>query len=219
VRPDLTIRIPEPSSLHLAVGRGIDAYSRVEAEQAFLLKAILKTDIRTAYLICFAVQNTRSRVDLIENLLRYKFSNKFETYWDSCSKFIGILAQFRNAIAHWHPSLKIYSDVSNELRYVQSIAPPVPSNLRHIEEKDIPAFVADCENICAALRDLSKFISSRRRSLPQKFQQPLAYRNQADLQPPPIPKAPQPLRPPSRPKLSRAQKRAKALKDARTKKS
>lgn len=62
--------IPEPSSFHQAVGKAIHAYSRVEEEEAFLLRAILRTDIRIAYLICFAVQNTRSRIELIDNLLR-----------------------------------------------------------------------------------------------------------------------------------------------------
>ena len=212
------MRIPEPSSFHQAVGRAIDAYSRVEADEAFLLKAILKTDTRTAYLICFAVQNARSRVELLESLLRYKFADKFKIYWGSCSKFIGTLAKFRNAIAHWHPYMQVYSNANDEFRYVQSIAPPVPNNLRHIEEKDIPPFVNDCENMCATLRDLSKFIAAPRRSLPQRFQQPISYQNQADLQPSPIAKAPQPQRKPSVPMLSPAQKRAKAVKDARKKK-
>src|SRR6266404_3104185 len=218
VRPDLTIRIPEPSSLHQAIGRGIDAYSRVEGEEASLLKAILRTDNKTAYLICFAIQNTRSRAELIESLLIYKFSNKFEIYWGSCSKFIADLARFRNAIAHWHPYLQVYSNANNEFRYVQSIGPPVPSNVRHIEDKDIPPFVDDCEAICAALRDLTKFIDSRRRTLPRRFQKPIACQNQAILQPTPSAKAPQPRRPPSVPKLSRAERRKKALKDARAKK-
>jgi hypothetical protein len=119
--------IPEPSSLHQAVGRAINAYSRVESEEAFLLKAILKTDIRTAYLICFAVQNTASRIELIENLLRYKFADKFQAHWDSCAKFIRTLAKFRNAIAHWHPHIQVYANANDEYRYVQTLAPPVPS--------------------------------------------------------------------------------------------
>jgi hypothetical protein len=209
-----SMRIPEPSSFHQAVGRAIDAYSRVEAEEAFLIQAILRTDIKTAYLICFAVQNTRSRIELIENLLRYKFSNKFETYWDSCSKFIGILAKFRNAIAHWHPHLQIYSN-QQETRYVQSLRSPVRSGLQPIREGDIPPFVEDCDNISSAIRDLSKFIAARRRSLPRRFQQPITCQNQAGIQPRRIAKAPRPPRKPSTPKLSRAQKRAKALKDAR----
>jgi hypothetical protein len=210
------MRIPEPSSFHQAVGRAIDAYSRVEAEEAFLIQAILRTDIKTAYLICFAVQNTRSRIELIENLLRYKFSNKFETYWDSCSKFIGILAKFRNAIAHWHPHLQVYSN-QQETRYVQSLRSPVPSGLQPIREGDIPPFVEDCDNISSAIRDLSKFIAARRRSLPRRFQQPIACHNQAGIQPRQIATAPRPPRKPSTPKLSRAQKRAKAVKDARGK--
>ncbi len=121
-------RLPEPSSFHQAVGRAIDAYCRVEAEEAFLIRAILKTDTRTAYFICFAIQNSSRRTELIENLLRYKFSNKFGTYWDSCSTFIGVLAQFRNAIAHWHPHLHIYSS-GTETRYVRTLGPTLPSAL------------------------------------------------------------------------------------------
>jgi hypothetical protein len=208
------MRIPEPSSFHQAVGRAIDAYSRVEAEEAFLIQAILRTDIRTAYLICFAVQNTRSRIELIENLLRYKFANKFETYWNSCSKFIGILAKFRNAIAHWHPHLQVYS-TGRETSYVQSLKPPVPSGLQPIRERDIPPFVEDCDKIASAIRDLSKFIAARRRTSPQRFQRPIACQNQAGLQPRRTAKPQQPRRKPSRPKLTKLQKRAKAAKEAR----
>ena len=208
------MRIPEPSSFHQAVGSAIEAYSRVEEEQAYLIKAILRSDTRTAYFICFAIQNTSRRVELIDNLLRYKFANKFETYWGSCSKFIGVLAQFRNAIAHWHPRLQTYSN-ETEVRYVQSLRPTLPSELGDIQEKDISLVSKDCDNICAAMRDLSKFIASRRRPLHQRFQQPIACQNQAVLQPTPTPKGPQPQRKPSVPKLSRAQKRAKALKVAR----
>jgi hypothetical protein len=211
--------MPEPSSFHQAVGRAIEAYSRVEAEEAFLLRAILKTDIRTAYMVCFAVQNTRSRVELIEGLLKYKFSNNFEAYWASCSKFIATLTQFRNALAHWHLYWNVYTNHDeSEFRYSLSLGPPVPSGKKSILESDIPLFLKDCENISEALRDLSKFIANRRKALPQRFQKPIACQNQADLQPPPSAKAPQPQRKPSVPKLSRAQKRKKALKDARKKK-
>jgi hypothetical protein len=213
------MRIPEPSSLHQAVGRAIDAYSRVEAEEAFLIKAILRTDIRTAYLICFAVQNTGSRIELIENLLRYKFANKFQDYWDSCAKFIRTLARFRNAIAHWHPHVQVYSNANDEFRYVQSLRSPVPNGSQSLREGDIPPFVEDCDNISSTIRDLSKFIASRRPSSPRRFQQPIACQNQADIQPRRSAKAPQARRKPSIPKLSRAQKRAKSLKDARAKKA
>jgi hypothetical protein len=212
------MRIPEPSSFHQAVGRAIDAYSTVEAEEAFLLRAILKTDVRTAYLLCFAVQNTASRLELIDNLLRYKFENKFQAHWESCAKFIRTLAKFRNAVAHWHPYLQVYSNADDEFRYVQSLGPPVPNGLKSIREGDIAPFVEDCDNISKALRDLTKFIAARRRSLPRRFQQPITCRNQAVLQPPPTPKALQPQRLPSVPKLSRAERRKRALKAAKTRK-
>ncbi len=210
------MRIPEPSSFHQAVGRAIDAYSKVEAEEAFLLKAILRTDIRTSYLISFSVQNIHSRLELIGNLLTYKFTNKFQVYWNSCSKFIRVLAKFRNAIAHWHPHIQAYS-TNDEISYVESRRSPIPGGMAPLRESDIPPFVQDCEDISNALRDLSKFISARRKTLPRRFQLPIAYRNQAELQPRRSSKAPPPPRPPSAPKLSRAQKRAKALKHARAK--
>jgi hypothetical protein len=51
--------------------------------------------------------------------------------------------------------------------------------------------------------------------LPDKFLKPIPYRNTAFLRPPPKPKEHGPRRPPSRPKLSAAERRAKALKEAR----
>jgi hypothetical protein len=207
--------IPHPNSFHEAVGRGIDAYSGVEAAQAILLQSILGTDIRAAYLICFAVQNSRSRVLLIGELLTLNFGNEFEEYWGSCSTFLGTLAKFRNAIAHWHPHLHVYSN-GEKTRYVPSIGPPVPNELPHIREGDIPPFVEDCYNISKAIQELSHVILTRPETLPEKFRQPIAYQNQAVLQPPPKPKEPQPLRPPSVLKLTEEEWIAKSRKEGRS---
>jgi hypothetical protein len=186
----------------------------VEAKEAFLLKSILDTDIRSAYLICFAVQNSRSRIVLIGELLTLYFENKFEDYWESCSTFLSTLAKFRNAIAHWHPHMQIYSN-GEEMRYVPSLGPPVPNQLLHIGEGDIPAFVEDCDNISEAIHDLSEVIRTRPQTLPEKFQQPIAYRNRAVLQPPPTPKEPQPQRLPSVPRLTEEEWIAKYRKEGR----
>jgi hypothetical protein len=201
-------------SFHQAIGSAIDEYSGVEAQQAYLIKAILRTDVRVAYLICFAVQNSRSRTESIGDLLRYKFSGQFELYWESCSIFLGKLTKFRNAIAHWHPQPRLFAS-ANVTSRVYAIRRPVPNELLPIKEADIAPFETDCANIIKAIYDLGKFILRRRKPLPRKFQRPIVYQNQAFLRQPPMPKAPQPQRAPSVPKLSSAERRKKALKDAR----
>jgi hypothetical protein len=201
------------------IGEAIEAYASVEAEQAMLLRKILAADYREAFIIFFAVQNVRARGEMIQDLLDLRFGGRLKSYWANCNKFLLALAKFRNAVAHWHPYTNLYENEDQTRHYEPALGPPNPNNLLPLEAKHFPAFIADCAYIIGHLQMLATRVGEGPESLPQKFQAPAIRRNLAVLPQREMPKAQKPRRPPSVPKLSPAQIRAKALKDAREKKS
>ena len=140
----------DPSQRHTerlsqAIGESIQAYAMVEAHQAAVLKALLSTDFRRAHTIFFAVQSVRSRSELLENLLQLELRSDLQKYWASCSNFLQKLANFRNAIAHWHPHVNVYARLgSAERRLVPALAPPKSDGtLRFLEEANFPRLFAN----------------------------------------------------------------------------
>ena len=132
-----------PSSFHRAVGKAIEAYSNVEGSLALLLQQILKLDPLRTFMIFSAVQNTRSRGELFQDLLALEFDGRLDGHWDACNRFLATLATFRNAIAHWHPHTSLWVSEQQIVRRTHSIGKLVPSGVEHIVEKDIDRFDSD----------------------------------------------------------------------------
>jgi hypothetical protein len=115
--------------------------------------------------------------------------------------------------------MNVYSNPnSKKLKYVSAIGPLAPGGLETLEEKDIKPFIEDCYYIRQEIMIFRVFAIHRRQGPLQENYPELKVRpNQAVLRQRPTAKEPPPPRLPSIPKLSVAQKRAKALKDARPK--
>jgi hypothetical protein len=191
-----------PKNILEAIGAAIEAYALVEGEQVFLLKSMMRSDMQTATIIFFSIQNSRSRCEMIGALLGYMFRGRLDNYWNSCSKFLGNLAKFRNAIAHWHPYVEIYRQDGTDKAYIKYVlGHPIPGKtFKTLTDQNVPPFVEDCQYIIARLRDLNDEVlqRSRRRGLPERFQQPLARQNQALLRTYQKPKTPKARRKSSR---------------------
>jgi hypothetical protein len=208
---------PENKEIHSAMGRAIDAYANVEGSQVFLLETILGISTKEAVTIFFAVQNVRFRHEMFEQLLSAKHKDKYNEFWNKCGSFLEKLSKFRNAIVHWAPMVAIHRDKSGKVVQLEHKLGHPSKSLLDITTTSISDFVKDCRYIQQEISALKRSLmdDDPALALPDKFQKPNLRRNLAVLQPPPKPKAPQPRRPPSVPKLSAAQKRAKALKAAR----
>jgi hypothetical protein len=214
------IIITSEGQLHQAVGNALSKYAQIEFALASVLRNLLKIDFLQSHTLLFAIQNYRTRLTTLSELLEARFGKSVTKYWDSCSEALQKLAQFRNALAHWHASatyiLGAKEDDAGKLEY--KLSPPAPGDMRVVRTADIEKFTTDCWSMLRLLNDLASTVKRKRRPpLPKRFGRSITYQIQACLRPPPKPKEPGHRRPPSRPKLSRAQKRAKALKDARLK--
>jgi hypothetical protein len=179
--------LPTRKALHLAVGEAIYAYAMMEANQASVLQAILRIKPDLASTIYFAIQNVRTRNEIIQTLLELKYGDRYSKYWKAISKFLQKLAQFRNAIAHWHPVIDIYSDGAR-MRFEEGLFNPTPGKLfETLKSKHIPNFSADCAYIRGELAAFSQELRRRGGSLPQRFRTPTLRPNLAALQPRPRP--------------------------------
>jgi hypothetical protein len=212
------------AKLHLAVGEAMEAYASYESSAASLIRVLLKTNYQQSMAIYFAVKSTRDRMELFENLIMLRLSarnrTKFEPFWNSVTAYLQVLTKFRNALAHWHPYVAIYEAApggdGQPYLYRPTLADPVSNpNGKAIHAEDIAPFVQDCKFAQGVFTQLYNLFEKKPRSLPERFQRPIGRLNQASLRPPQNSKAPQPQRKPSVPKLTAAQRRAKAAKDAR----
>ena len=186
--------------LRQQIGESIEAYAAVEAQQAFLLKSILKVDYREACIIFSAVQNVRARGEMIQDLLARYFDRRLEKYWASCNAFLLKLARFRNALAHWQPYSNLYETPDGKRRFEPALGPPAANGLKPLEARDFPAFITDCEYIQSEIQKLDAIIIGGPGAWAEKFQPPAIRQNQAVLRSRQTPKELQPHRPPSKPK-------------------
>lgn len=208
------------AKLHQAVGEAMDTYAHVEAHLANIVGNLLKVDYRKSHIIFFAISNMRSRLELVEGLfflhLKAEHHEAFKTFWGPVQAYLTTLSHFRNALAHWHPHITVYVNrlgaQVRPARYEAALSHPIPGmKNKSIEARHIGDFIEDCQFAREFLSAIKPIAKRRPASLPRIFRQPIARRNKADLQPRPNPKAQQPQRPPSKPKVSRAERRRQAL--------
>jgi hypothetical protein len=213
---------PETKEIHAAMGRAIDAYANLEYSLTFLLQTLLAVPPHEASIVLFSVQNVRSRLEMIQTLLSAKHQDKYRKFWTKVSAFLFKLSVFRNAIVHWTPALSIYQSKDGKVtKHEHELMHPWNSpKYSTVTTKNIADFIADCryieQEIYALKRDLSG--EPPERASPHRFLAPKIRPNLAHLRPHQTPKERQPRRPPSVPKLSPEQLRAKAAKESRGKK-
>src|SRR5260370_14951233 len=179
-----------------AIGEAVEAYTAVEAAQFQLLAIILGVNDDKAAIIFFAVQGVRSRQQMLEALLLEIYGQTYQKYWASYTSYITKLSEFRNAIVHWH-----HVTISNaEGPSEAGIRPATPTGRgRALTVSQLRPFIQDCIRARVETDQFATFLrDGGEPTLRDRFLQPLTYRNQAALQPPPTPKAQQ-----SQPRSSR----------------
>lgn len=214
---------PEKTDLHTAIGQAVEAYAKVEGAQSMVLERLLNISSHEATVIFFSIQNVRTRNEAFQTLLTIKHKEKYTKFWKKVASFLSTLSKFRNGVVHWAPAVVLYrSKEGKTVKHEHELMHPAyNSKFDLIDRTKIDNFVKDCRYIEQEIHALKRELDGDppERASPHRFLRPSIRPNLAFLQPPPTPKARQPRRPPSVPKLSAAQRRAKALKDARAKKS
>ncbi len=185
----MVIITPDRDEFFRAVGEAVSEYARVEASQAALLESLLGIKRDQANAIFYSLQNVRSRNEMFQMLLLSEHGEAYKKFWASVSDFLGKMATFRNAIVHWHPIA-----VASEGGVLSGIHHPLPGRKGILIKGQLGAFNNDCQFIRPWLDEFAGHMRKARQTLgptsPGKFARPLTHPNRADLQPPPMPKAP-----------------------------
>jgi hypothetical protein len=170
-----------PQQVHEAIGKAIEAYALVEGEQVLVLQSVIGSDYPTATIIAFSM-NANSRCQMIGELLGHTYKGALDTYWKSCRKFLGKLAAYRNAIAHWHPLVEIYEDQSNRVYIKHVLNHPKSGKLyESLDDQSVLPFIEDCHYIRSQLQDLNNEVLRKPRNaeFDERFGRPLARQNEA----------------------------------------
>ena len=178
--------------IHARMGGAIQAYSRVEQEQARVIAAILKIGQASAKTIIFSVQNVRARNEMIQTLLSLNCKDKHKKYWASCAAYLLQLSLFRNAIVHWLP-VTIYTIPDGAIAQGLRNGTPLKST-KTLEVADFSPFIDDCTYINLELEQFAWYLEGHpnEQAWHEKFSRPLARRNRAVLLQPPTPTEPKP---------------------------
>lgn len=92
----------QAEQLLLARARAIDAYAGVEHALSNLFSALIDVDQDIGTLVFYRVVNTRSRNEMMQDLITRVHGATYKRYWDSMFRFITKLDTQRNRIVHWH---------------------------------------------------------------------------------------------------------------------
>ncbi len=77
------------------------SYASLEANLASLFAALLEVPPKIADVVFWKILNTRSRCDMLTDLMKIRFQKKYEKWWSSMLKDIRGIDQGRNKVAHW----------------------------------------------------------------------------------------------------------------------
>lgn len=100
---------PKLNALRLERSRAIESYASVEQSLNDLFADLIGTTQKLAGVVFFRISNANSAHKIIETLLKKKFGNKFDLYWNGDAKgnkgvfgHLRSLSQERNEIVHWN---------------------------------------------------------------------------------------------------------------------
>jgi hypothetical protein len=88
--------------LMIARAASLQAYANVEQSLSILFATLLKTDFETAAIVFFRIVNTRSRMIILEDLIKKRYETTYNLFWNSVAKLTQSLDGTRNQIIHWH---------------------------------------------------------------------------------------------------------------------
>lgn len=156
----------------------LQAYATVEQSLCVLLSILLRIPIEQAGTIFFRMVNARSRIAVLQDLLKDVHEDKFKPFWTPTSKRLVFLDGERNKIVHWHMGVFYQgTDAVAHLAKPTGWFPTDDDSRMFVEE--IETFSLECEFWANALAsfgaDLRPKPLETDDALPSIFLQPIAY--------------------------------------------
>jgi hypothetical protein len=171
-------------------GRAIQSWATLEQAlcNVFSMVAGLRRDI--GGIIFFRIVNTPARDAILEDLLKIKFGDRFNLFWNSVLKALKEISGKRNQIVHWNAISNIGSDASGELTVEVFLRPPKSWGYDPlapvVKTQDLKDFMAKCDfytRACNGFYALMKAPVAGDVVIPEEhrkpwvdiFQEPLSY--------------------------------------------
>ena len=95
----------------IARATAISRYAILENSLASFFSSLMGTSEDIAGITFFRINNARSRIAILERLLKKKYEDKFNSYWNSLAKHLRNLDGTRNNIVHWATETYINTDL------------------------------------------------------------------------------------------------------------
>jgi hypothetical protein len=82
-------------------GRAIEQHAQLDMSLMVALAHLLATTTDLAAIVYYKIQNARSRLSILEALMRKRHGTTHKNFWESHLKIIKAVDQTRNEIVHW----------------------------------------------------------------------------------------------------------------------
>lgn len=183
--PDAPINIDltkhDDTSLHIARAIAINNYAALEQALCALFSRAAAIDNRAAAIIFFKVVNTRSRMGMLDKLLKHRFPEEPRTYFKSIDSTLKKIDGLRNQIVHWVASTSIDMDTQSiDLALVHPDFTTVDGD--PLDIKTIQAFAKHCILYALAISAYAAKLGGAELPppWPEILQRPLSYPLQSD---------------------------------------
>lgn len=133
----------DDSSFQLSRANAIHAYAYLEQALCRLFAFLAQVDNRTAGIVFFKVVNTRSRLAILDQLMRYRRGDEHRTFFNSLMKNLPKLDTDRNKVIHWLPVITIYDDRVSVLLQHPDFSDST-DNQSPIDEAELNVFARNC---------------------------------------------------------------------------
>lgn len=174
----------------LARAHAIDAYARLENWLCLLLARLLGVDAKIAGIIIYRIANARSRLAVLEALIKESHGREYSTFWNSLARELKKVDDTRNQIVHWHTqTVAIGEHIPTEPRKTKTVLVPANVHARDdntpvLGEDEINAFIKHADFIGQLIAHFQAYLGGQypeplRSTLRQIFHEPIVY-------PPPV---------------------------------
>ena len=129
----------------LARGRAITGYVNVELALCGLLNYLLGTQLDYAASVFFKINNARARRVMLEELLRRKHGNTYNSFAGSLFNKLGTLDDRRNHIVHWAALLQTAGGKETGVKLIHPNYLDYDAGSTDIDQEGLYGFLLQCD--------------------------------------------------------------------------
>lgn len=171
------------TDLHLARGRAIEIYARIEIALAMLFSHLMRVTADFAGVSFFRINNARARIAILERLMKKRYGGQYNLFWNSLAKQLQEIDGARNNIVHWAQICEVRQLDGGESQDTYYLSPPnywdYDAGTPRVDLSDIYDFVLKCAFFSSLVLRFVGGLNFPEQAVkppwPEIFQQPITY--------------------------------------------